>query len=140
MQAPKAVKEVKTPADLGKMLSSSSSLQTIWKNLTPVARRDFITWVESAKQPETRARRIEVTRSKLVSGTRRPCCYAVVPMSLYKALSETPKAKAVWKELTPMGRRDFVSWVEEEKESAPRALRIEKACTMLAQGKLYPVK
>ncbi len=50
--------ESKVPADLQKALVAKPSVETQWKDLTPVARRDFITWIEGAKQPETRTRRI----------------------------------------------------------------------------------
>ncbi len=123
------------PQDLRKALSKTPSVEALWKDLTPIARRDFISWVEGAKQPKTRERRIEVTRSKLLAGKRRPCCYAVVPMSLYKALGANTKAKATWKDLTPDERRDFASWVETGKDSVERAIRVDTACSLLAAGK-----
>lgn len=130
--------EIKIPSDLRKALAVNPAVQTLWKDLTPIARRDFITWIEGAKQLETRARRIAVTCSKLASGKRRPCCYAIVPMNFYKALGGTPKAKATWSTLTPDERRDFVSWVEEPKDKEARGLRIEKACLKLTDGKRKP--
>ena len=131
IQAP----ESKIPSDLRKALAAAPKVETLWKNLTPIARRDFITWIESAKQPETRTRRIERTGSMLASGKRRPCCYAVVPMNLYRALGANPKAKAQWSSLTPEERRDFVAWVDEAKDSDTRGYRIDKVCVMLAAGK-----
>jgi uncharacterized protein YdeI (YjbR/CyaY-like superfamily) len=127
--------ETKVPADLRKALSTNPKIEALWKDLTPIARRDFITWIESAKKEETRKRRVEVTLSKLLSGQRRPCCYAVVPMNLYKALGESPKAKAVWKDLTPSERRDFVSFVDEAKDSEDRKLKVVKVIGVLASGK-----
>ena len=129
--------EYKVPADLNKALKSSPKIETLWKDLTPLSRRDFITWIEGAKQTETRKRRIEVTASKLASGERRPCCYAVVPMNLYKALGENAKAKAMWKELNPDEKRDFVAWVEEPKDKDARGIRIDKTCSLLASGKRH---
>ena len=76
---------------------------------------------------------------KLKAGERRPCCYAIVPMNLYKALAGTPKAKAQWKTLTPDARRDFVGWIEKAKKPEERGERIAKACVMLAKGKMLPV-
>ena len=129
--------EHKVPADLNKALKSSPKIEILWKDLTPLSRRDFITWIEGAKQTETRKRRIEVTASKLASGERRPCCYAVVPMNLYKALGENAKAKAMWKELNPDEKRDFVAWVEEPKDKDARGIRIDKTCSLLASGKRH---
>lgn len=110
----------------------------LWKTLTPIAQRDFITWIEGAKQEKTRARRVERTCDMLLEGKRRPCCYAVVPMSLYKALGANKKAKVQWGTLTPDERRDFVAWVEGAKEFEERARKVEKACSLLAQGKRRP--
>lgn len=130
--------EPKMLADLQKTLAATPSVMALWRGLTPIARRDFVSWIESAKQPETRRHRVESLPSRLTSGKRRPCCYALVPMNLYKALGASPKAKAQWKGLTPDERRDFVSWIDSAKESEARSRRIEKACLMLASGKRRP--
>lgn len=130
--------ESKVPTDLRRALAASAKVQTLWKDLTPLARRDWISWVETAKQAETRKRRVETIGSRLVSGKRRPCCFAIVPMNLYKALNTNAKAKEQWKGLTPNERRDFSNWIELAKESEARAVRVQKVCTMLAAGKRRP--
>jgi uncharacterized protein YdeI (YjbR/CyaY-like superfamily) len=130
--------EARVPMDLRKALAANPKAKAQWSDLTPIARRDFISWIESAKQPETHRRRIEVACSKLVAGKRRPCCYAIVPMGVYKALAATPKAKAQWRDLTPNARRDFVDWIDSANEPEMRTRRIEKACAMLASGKRHP--
>jgi uncharacterized protein YdeI (YjbR/CyaY-like superfamily) len=130
--------EPQVPTDLRKVLAGEPKVTVLWKDLTPIARRDFITWIESAKQKETRKRRISSLGSRLLSGKRRPCCFALVPMNLYKALGASPKAKAAWKDLTPNERRDFVSWIDEAKNQALRGIRIEEACLKLAAGKRRP--
>lgn len=93
---------IKLPPDIKKALLGDPNTASLWNDLTPVSQRDFVTWIESAKQPETRVRRIGIAKSKLLSGDRRPCCYAVVPMKLYIALDENVKAKAKWKQLSSM--------------------------------------
>lgn len=128
----------RVPADLHKVLAAAPKAAALWKALTPIARRDFISWIELAKQPETRARRVESVPSRLASGKRRPCCYALVPMHLYKELGVNPKAKAVWSSLSPDERRDFVAWIDAAKEKEERGVRIVKACGMLAAGKRRP--
>lgn len=125
------------PTDLRNVLAAPR-VATLWRGLTPIARRDFITWIEGAKQPETRKRRVESIPSRLASGKRRPCCYAVVPMNVYKALADLPKAKATWKGLTPDERRDFVSFIHSAKDAPMRAKRIEKTVLMLLSGKRHP--
>jgi Domain of unknown function (DUF1905)/Bacteriocin-protection, YdeI or OmpD-Associated len=63
-------------ADLRKALASAApKARTAWSDITPVARQDWIHWITSAKQPETRARRIKNACSMLDSGKRRPCCF-----------------------------------------------------------------
>lgn len=125
----------KMPIDLKKALAASPKATLLWKELTPIARRDFITWIEQAKQETTRERRVGVAIDKLLSGQRRPCCYAVVPMSLYKALGKNAKAKAIWKTLTPDERRDLVARVESAKSTEGREKNVAKAITLLAAGK-----
>ncbi len=130
--------EPRVPSDLRKALAATKAARAPWTDITPIARRDWISWIDGAKQPETRRRRIKVACSKLASGKRRPCCYALVPMNLYKALAATPKAKAQWRGITPTARRDFVSWIDSVKEPETHRRRIEKACAMLAAGTRRP--
>jgi uncharacterized protein YdeI (YjbR/CyaY-like superfamily) len=127
--------ETKVPADLRKALTSIPNGNTLWKDLTQLARRDFITWIEQAKQEETRKRRIKIACDKLLKGDKRPCCYAVVPMNLYKALGATPKAKAMWSTLSANEKRDFVSFIHDAKEKEVRGIRIDKVCIILINGK-----
>ncbi len=65
----------KVPADLRASILSDEDVVMLWEDITPLARNEWICWVENAKQVETRKRRIEQTNSKLLGGTRRPCCW-----------------------------------------------------------------
>jgi hypothetical protein len=67
--------EPRVPSDLRKALASAPKARAVWKDITPVARRDWIQWIVSAKRPETRARRVENARSMLAGGKRRICCF-----------------------------------------------------------------
>lgn len=67
--------EPKVPADLRKALAADAEARATWKEITPVARRDWIHWITSGKKAETRAKRIEVARDKLACGNRRACCF-----------------------------------------------------------------
>ena len=58
-----------------------------------------------------------------------------VPADLRKALAAAPKARALWSEITPVARRDWIQWITSGKRAETRALRIDKACSMLAAGK-----
>src|SRR6266566_4846436 len=126
--------EPRVPTDLRKALAATPMARAQWSDLTPIARRDFISWIDSAKQPETRRRRIERACSMLAEGKRRPCCYSIVSLDLHLA----PKAKAQWSDLTPIERRDFISWMDSAKQPERHGRRIEKACLMLAAGKRRP--
>ncbi len=63
------------PDDLRETLIASTSALDAWKDITPLARNEFICWVEDAKRPPTRERRILRTREELEEGQRRPCCW-----------------------------------------------------------------
>lgn len=63
------------PADLRDGLVSSDVALDAWLDITPLARNEFICWVEDAKQQKTRERRIRRTREELEEGMRRPCCW-----------------------------------------------------------------
>jgi len=63
------------PADLRKVLAAAPNARKLWSDITPVARRDWIHWITSAKQPETRTRRIKNACSMLAAGKRRVCCF-----------------------------------------------------------------
>jgi hypothetical protein len=64
------------PPALKKALAAAApKARTVWSDITPMVRRDWIHWITSAKQEETRARRIKNACSMLASGKRRPCCF-----------------------------------------------------------------
>ena len=68
--------EPELPADLRKAVAAADpKARALWSDITPNARRDWIHWMTSAKQPETRARRIKNACSMLAAGKRRPCCF-----------------------------------------------------------------
>ena len=67
--------ETRVPMDLRKALAAAPLAQALWADITPIARRDWILWISSAKQSETRKRRIEKACAMLASGKRRVCCF-----------------------------------------------------------------
>ena len=56
-------------------LEADAGLRTLWQGLTPLGRNEFLCWMEDAKRPETRERRIGRTTEELREGARRPCCW-----------------------------------------------------------------
>jgi uncharacterized protein YdeI (YjbR/CyaY-like superfamily) len=67
------------PADLRETLIHDAEARATWMDITPLARNEWICLVTSAKQPQTRERRLERTRSQLSRGQRRPCCWEGCP-------------------------------------------------------------
>lgn len=67
------------PEDLQESLMSSSEAKDAWEDITPLARNEFICWVEDAKKSDTRKRRIKRAVEELEDGERRPCCWPGCP-------------------------------------------------------------
>ena len=67
------------PEELRKILMADSAALAFWEDITPLARNEWICWVEDARKPETRRRRIERVRNDLKEGKRRPCCWPGCP-------------------------------------------------------------
>ena len=68
--------EPSIPPDLRKALSSAPrEIQELWRAITPMARWEWVRWVNATKNPDTRKRRVEVSISKMRGGKRRPCCF-----------------------------------------------------------------
>lgn len=61
-----------------------------------------------------------------------------VPTDLRKALAAAQSAKAVWSDITPLARRDWIQWITSGKRAETRAIRIDKAIDMLTNGKRRP--
>lgn len=58
-----------------------------------------------------------------------------VPADLRKALAAHPAARAVWDDITPVARRDWIHWVTSGKKAETRERRIATAIDKLASGK-----
>jgi hypothetical protein len=67
--------EPEVPDDLKKALAADPNAHALWKEITPLARWDWIRWIRAVKTPETRQKHIAVALSKLNKGMRRPCCF-----------------------------------------------------------------
>lgn len=63
------------PTDLKKALTEDKMARNLWADITPVARWDWIRWINATKNPKTRIIRIEKTFSKLKAGKRTACCF-----------------------------------------------------------------
>ena len=67
------------PRDLEDALKLDSEARATWEDITPLARNEWICWIESAKKPETRLKRVNWGCSSLREGKRRPCCWPGCP-------------------------------------------------------------
>ena len=82
--------EPRVPADLRKALAAAPKARALWSDITPVARRDWVQWITSAKRPETRTRRINNACKMLAAGKRRVCCFD--RSGIYSKGLSSPKA------------------------------------------------
>jgi hypothetical protein len=67
--------EPQPPDDLQEALAASPAARAGWEGTTTIARVDWIHWLESAKQAETRKRRVDNACDMLSSGKKRVCCF-----------------------------------------------------------------
>jgi hypothetical protein len=68
--------EPNVPQDLEAALAAApQTIQDLWEDITPMARWEWVRWVNATGNPDTRKRRVEVSVSKMKSGKRRPCCF-----------------------------------------------------------------
>jgi hypothetical protein len=68
--------EPTVPQDLEAALAAApQKIQDLWQAITPMARWEWVRWVNATQNPDTRNRRVAVSISKMKSGKRRPCCF-----------------------------------------------------------------
>lgn len=81
----------KLTADLKKKLLTSSKALSVWEDITPLARNEWICWVESVKKDETRKEHLERVVPELTGGKRRPCCWIGCIHRVDKGMSASQK-------------------------------------------------
>ena len=68
--------EPEVPDDLSAALAEApAKIHEVWADITPMARWEWVRWVQATRNPQTRQRRVEVSISKMDHGKRRPCCF-----------------------------------------------------------------
>jgi Domain of unknown function (DUF1905)/Bacteriocin-protection, YdeI or OmpD-Associated len=68
--------EPNVPKDLATALAAApQKIQNLWNEITPMARWEWVRWVNATKNRDTRTRRVDVSISKMKSGKSRPCCF-----------------------------------------------------------------
>ena len=83
--------------DLQAALRSDPKVFGLWEGLTRLGRNEFICWIEDAKHPATRRRRIARTSEELLEGKKRPCCWA-------GCIHRTDKAPGRWQQAVLVDR------------------------------------
>lgn len=63
------------PADFKKALLTNKKALATWQDITPLARNEWLCWIQEAKQPKTQMRRKKRAPIELAEGKRRPCCW-----------------------------------------------------------------
>ncbi len=86
------------PDDLRAALLADAAVLALWQNITPLGRNEFICWVEDAKQPATRVKRIKRTGEELLEGKKRPCCW-------HGCIHRTDKVPGKWQQDVLIDRR-----------------------------------
>lgn len=84
--------------DVRAALRADAGLVARWQSLTPLGRNEYLCWLEDAKQPATRARRIVRMGEELREGKRRPCCWA-------GCIHRDDKAPGAWQQAVLVGGR-----------------------------------
>ncbi|AKH41995.1 hypothetical protein FHS61_002472 [Altererythrobacter atlanticus] len=57
---------------------------------------------------------------------------------LQVAIRSDPALLTLWESLTPLGRNEFICWIEDAKKETTRARRIARTCDELRDGKKRP--
>jgi hypothetical protein len=112
--------EIRVPMDLRKALAAAPLAQAGWEDITPMARRDWIFSISSAKQPETRRRRIEKACDMLASGKRRLCCFPGIKWLMKK----NAQSCGIWLPLPKVS----LSLRKEKSHAEHRDLSIRSCC------------
>jgi Bacteriocin-protection, YdeI or OmpD-Associated len=107
-----------------------------WANQTPNDRH--VDWPEVVRRVDDRAWPgsgivRDVARAKVAGGVVHE-----LPSDLRAALVANPDALALWNDITPLGRNEFICWVDDAKQAVTRERRIRRTQEELAEGKRRP--
>lgn len=61
-----------------------------------------------------------------------------MPADFKKALAQTPAALAVWQDITPLARNEWICWVTSGAKAETRMIRIKKGLSKLKGGMRRP--
>ena len=75
------------PKDFKRALLTDKAALATWCGITPLARNEWLCWMQEAKRAETQARRAARATIELAEGIRRPCCWIGCTHRTDKAIS-----------------------------------------------------
>jgi len=61
-----------------------------------------------------------------------------LPEDLGKVINSNPTVKAVWEDITPLARNEWICWITSGKKSETRNIRIKKALSKMKVGMRRP--
>jgi len=61
-----------------------------------------------------------------------------LPSDLRKAIASAKPAQAVWNDITPLARNEWICWVISGKKEETRGIRLRKAMSKLSGGMRRP--
>ena len=64
--------------------------------------------------------------------------FHTVPVDLKEAITSVPAVEALWTDITPLARNEWVCWVTSGKQEKTRGIRIEKAISKMKAGMRRP--
>ena len=62
----------------------------------------------------------------------------IVPADWWQALLSTPSAHALWQDITPLARNEWICWILDAKKKETRERRIEVGLSKLKSGMRRP--
>ncbi len=62
----------------------------------------------------------------------------VLPVDFKSAINSSPKVHALWEDITPLARNEWICWVLSGKLAETRAIRIAKAISKMSDGMRRP--
>lgn len=61
-----------------------------------------------------------------------------IPTDLRDAIESTPKAQAIWQDITPLARNEWICWITSAKKAETRTQRLAQMQSKLLAGKRRP--
>ena len=119
-----AERELVLPKELATELQRSKRMQKFFSTFSPSRQRWFADEVAKKKDAATRKRRAEQVAELLLETMD---AERALPPLIEQALAANPKARAGWKKMTPIQRRQQLMGVFYYRTPASRARRLQKA-------------